>query len=62
MPMSVKSAEGHLDTLAAFVDAHEKWVGGKLTNPDVVREDYKQIDPDDIEEMDLNWQLAMLTL
>lgn len=47
---------------AAFVGAHEKWVGGKLINPDVVREDYKQIDPDDIEEMDLNWQLAMLTL
>jgi hypothetical protein len=62
MPISVKSAENNLDTLAAFVDAHVKWVGGKLTNPDVVREDYKQIDPDDIEEMDLNWQLAMLTL
>ena len=60
--MSIRSAEGHLGMLASFVSAHEKLIGGKLTDPELVREDYKEVDPNDLEEMDLNWKLAMLTL
>ncbi|GJT69667.1 ribonuclease H-like domain-containing protein, partial [Tanacetum coccineum] len=32
------------------------------TNPQLVHEDLQQIYPDDIEEMDLRWQMAMLTM
>nr|GEZ24938.1 hypothetical protein [Tanacetum cinerariifolium] len=31
-------------------------------NPQLVNEDLKQIDADDLEEMDLKWQMAMLTM
>ncbi|GKF45945.1 ribonuclease H-like domain-containing protein, partial [Tanacetum coccineum] len=31
-------------------------------SPQVVHEDLKQIHPDDMEEMDLRWQMAMLTM
>ncbi|GJU34599.1 hypothetical protein Tco_1182953 [Tanacetum coccineum] len=32
------------------------------SNPQLVNEDLQQIHPDDIEEMDLRWQMAMLTM
>ncbi|GJW42465.1 putative ribonuclease H-like domain-containing protein, partial [Tanacetum coccineum] len=31
-------------------------------SPQLAREDLKQIDPDDLEEMDLYWEMAMLTI
>ncbi|GKB78664.1 hypothetical protein Tco_0945559 [Tanacetum coccineum] len=31
-------------------------------SPQLAREDLEQIDPDDLEEMDLQWEIAMLTL
>ncbi|GKF94196.1 ribonuclease H-like domain-containing protein [Tanacetum coccineum] len=31
-------------------------------NPQLAHEDLQQIHPDDIEEMDLRWQMAMLTM
>nr|GEW35189.1 hypothetical protein [Tanacetum cinerariifolium] len=32
------------------------------TSPQFDNEDFKQIDVDDLEEMDLRWQMAMLTM
>ena len=32
-----------------------------MHDPAVTDEDYDQIDPDDLEEMDLQWQLVMIT-
>nr|GEZ47476.1 cytochrome c maturase subunit B, mitochondrial [Tanacetum cinerariifolium] len=34
----------------------------KLNSPQLVHEDLEQIHPDDMEEMDLRWQMAMLTI
>ncbi|GKD11455.1 ribonuclease H-like domain-containing protein, partial [Tanacetum coccineum] len=31
-------------------------------SPQLAREDLEQIDPDDLEEMDLQWEMAMLTI
>ncbi|GJY85625.1 hypothetical protein Tco_0499651 [Tanacetum coccineum] len=31
-------------------------------SPQLAREDLEQIDPDDLEEMDLHWEMAMLTI
>ena len=60
MSMSVKSAKDHLGMLASFVASYENYIQGKVHNPTIVEEDYDQIDPDDLEEMDLQWQLAMV--
>nr|GEX82881.1 ribonuclease H-like domain-containing protein [Tanacetum cinerariifolium] len=35
---------------------------GQYTSPQLDNEDLKQIDVDDLEEMDLRWQMAMLTM
>ncbi|GKC10697.1 putative ribonuclease H-like domain-containing protein [Tanacetum coccineum] len=34
----------------------------QLNNPQLVNEDLQQLYPDDLEEMDLRWQMAMLTM
>nr|GEV43323.1 hypothetical protein [Tanacetum cinerariifolium] len=36
--------------------------GSQSNSPQLDNEDLKQIDPDDLEEMDLKWQMAMLTM
>nr|GEV85303.1 hypothetical protein [Tanacetum cinerariifolium] len=36
--------------------------GSQSNSPQLDNEDLKQIDPDDLEEMDLKWQMAMLTI
>ncbi|KAJ0541141.1 putative RNA-directed DNA polymerase [Helianthus annuus] len=61
MPMSVKSAEEHLALLASFVASYENYIQGKISDPATLDEDYDQIDPDDLEEMDLQWQMAMIS-
>ncbi|GKC21500.1 hypothetical protein Tco_1023650 [Tanacetum coccineum] len=35
---------------------------GSAISPQLAREDLEQIDPDDLEEMDLQWEMAMLTI
>ncbi|KAJ0449140.1 hypothetical protein HanHA89_Chr17g0725051 [Helianthus annuus] len=55
MPMSVKSAEEHLALLASFVASYENYIHGKISDPATLDEDYDQIDPDDLEEKDLQW-------
>ncbi|GJW44284.1 MAIN-like 2-like protein isoform X1 [Tanacetum coccineum] len=34
----------------------------QLNNPQLINEDLQQLHPDDLEEMDLRWQMAMLTM
>nr|GEU76160.1 hypothetical protein [Tanacetum cinerariifolium] len=43
------------DVICAFL-------AGQPNSPQLVHEDLKQIHPDDMEEMDLIWQIAMLTM
>ncbi|GJW13577.1 hypothetical protein Tco_0017710, partial [Tanacetum coccineum] len=38
------------------------FLASQPNNPQLVHEDLQQIHPDDIEEMDLRWQMAMLTM
>jgi len=61
MPMDMKSAEGRMNVYAAMCAAHEAFVAGRITDPSLIDEDYDQLDPDDVEEVDLKWQLAMIT-
>nr|GEV05026.1 ribonuclease H-like domain-containing protein [Tanacetum cinerariifolium] len=48
------------DSVSAAVNV--SIVGAKLTAPQLDNEDLKPIDVDDLEEMDLKWQMTMLTM
>ncbi|GKA90241.1 ribonuclease H-like domain-containing protein [Tanacetum coccineum] len=43
------------DVICAFLVSHSN-------SPQLAQEDLEQIDPDDLEEMDLQWEMAMLTI
>ena len=62
MPMSLKSAESRMQIYVAMASAHEAFLSGKLTDPGLTDKDFDQVDPDDLEEMDLKWQMAMITV
>ncbi|GKC17374.1 hypothetical protein Tco_1014156, partial [Tanacetum coccineum] len=38
------------------------FLASQLNSPKLAREDLEQIDPDDLEEIDLQWEMAMLTI
>ncbi|GJZ76327.1 ribonuclease H-like domain-containing protein [Tanacetum coccineum] len=38
------------------------FLASQPNSPQIAREDLEQIDPDDLEEMDLHWEMAMLTI
>ena len=61
MPKSVKSTEEQLTILAAFMASCESYIQGKIVDPTISEEDYDQINLDDLAEMDLKWQLAMIS-
>ncbi|KAI3503879.1 hypothetical protein L1887_32343 [Cichorium endivia] len=61
MPLSVKAAEDHLALLASFIASYENYIQGRISDPTTFDEDYDQVDPDDLEEMDLQWQMAMIS-
>ena len=42
--------------------SYQKLALGELVNPDLLDDNLEQISEEDIEEMDIRWQMAMLTL
>ena len=61
MPMNVKSAEDQLGLLSAFMTSYGNLIQGKIEDPAILDEDYDQVDPDDLEEMELQFHLALIT-
>ncbi|KAI3828637.1 hypothetical protein L1987_02744 [Smallanthus sonchifolius] len=49
----VKIAEDHVALFSSCMLAYENFIGGKLTDPETIEEDFNQVDPDDIEDMDI---------
>ncbi|GJX27259.1 hypothetical protein Tco_0233555 [Tanacetum coccineum] len=49
------------DPYSSGKDAKSLWEAIK-SSPQLENEDFQQIDEDDLEELDLRWQVAMLTL
>ena len=47
---------------SAFVPSYEVLTIGNPTPPALMEEDLSQIDDDDLEEMDLKWQMAMVVV
>ncbi|GKB65838.1 ribonuclease H-like domain-containing protein [Tanacetum coccineum] len=48
--------------LVLFSNLNEKYAKYQPNSPQLDNEDLQQIHPDDLEEMDLRWQMAMLTM
>nr|GEZ04703.1 hypothetical protein [Tanacetum cinerariifolium] len=57
LPMSSHPNIDFLSNIVIF-----SFFASQSTSPQLVNEDLKQIDVDDLEEMDLRWQMAMLTM
>ncbi|KAI3825420.1 hypothetical protein L1987_06907 [Smallanthus sonchifolius] len=53
-------AEDHVALFSSCMLAYENFIGGKLTDPETIEEDFNQVDPDDMEDMDIQWNMAML--
>ncbi|KAI3827767.1 hypothetical protein L1987_01850 [Smallanthus sonchifolius] len=53
-------AEDHVALFSSCLLAYENFIGGKLTDPETIEEDFNQVDPDDMEDMDIQWNIAML--
>ena len=54
--------EEHKALIYAFVSSFEAFSVGNLPSPALVEEDLSQIDDDDLEEMDIKWQMAMIVV
>ncbi|KAK1414921.1 hypothetical protein QVD17_30686 [Tagetes erecta] len=48
------------NAFTAFMASFQAYQGSHLTQLDVVLQDLFEMDPDDVEEMDLNWQMVMV--
>ncbi|KAI3813994.1 hypothetical protein L1987_18733 [Smallanthus sonchifolius] len=55
-----KIAEDHMALFSSCMLAYEKFIGGKQTDPETIEEDFNQVDPDDMEDMDIQWNMAMI--
>ncbi|KAI3805317.1 hypothetical protein L1987_27575 [Smallanthus sonchifolius] len=55
-----KDADDYLAMFSSFMASYENFIGGKIHDPEVIEEDFRQIDPVDLEEMNIQWNIAML--
>ncbi|KAJ0556873.1 putative transcription factor interactor and regulator CCHC(Zn) family [Helianthus annuus] len=54
------AAKQHIALLASVLEAYEGLVAGRIGNPDMIKEDYDQIDPEELELIDIKWCMASL--
>nr|GEW92744.1 reverse transcriptase domain-containing protein [Tanacetum cinerariifolium] len=54
--------EDHLAKFHKMADAKEMWEAIKSSTPQLVYNDLEQINDDDIEKIDLKWQVAMISM
>ncbi|KAI3805308.1 hypothetical protein L1987_27551 [Smallanthus sonchifolius] len=55
-----KIAEDHVALFSSCMLAYGNFIGGKLTDPETIEEDFNQVDPDDMEDMDIHWNMTMI--
>ncbi|KAJ0513477.1 putative transcription factor interactor and regulator CCHC(Zn) family [Helianthus annuus] len=54
------AAKQHIALLASVLEAYEGLVAGRIGNPDMTKVDYDQIDPEELELIDIKWGMASL--
>ncbi|KAI3811002.1 hypothetical protein L1987_20716 [Smallanthus sonchifolius] len=55
-----KIAEDHVALFSSCMLSYENFIGGKLTDPKTIEEDFNQVDPYDMKDMDIQWNMAMI--
>ncbi|KAJ0948206.1 hypothetical protein HanRHA438_Chr01g0024551 [Helianthus annuus] len=50
------SAKQHIGLLASVLESYESLVAGRIGYPDMTKEDYDQIDPEELELIDIKWE------
>ncbi|KAI3821663.1 hypothetical protein L1987_09232 [Smallanthus sonchifolius] len=55
-----KITEDHVALFSSCMLAYENFIGGKLTDLETIEEDFNQVDPKDMEDMDIQWNMAMI--
>ncbi|KAI3742551.1 hypothetical protein L1987_60236 [Smallanthus sonchifolius] len=58
--LNQKVADDYLAMFSSFMASYENFIGGKIHDYEVIEEDFRQIDPVDQEEMNIQWNMAML--
>ncbi|KAI3825408.1 hypothetical protein L1987_06891 [Smallanthus sonchifolius] len=58
--MNQKVADDYLAMFSSFMASYENFIGGKIHDLEVIEEDFRQIDHVDLEEMNIQWNMAML--
>ncbi|KAJ0599090.1 putative transcription factor interactor and regulator CCHC(Zn) family [Helianthus annuus] len=56
--LSEEDARDHMTLLATVLESYEGLVAGRIGNPMLTKEDYDQIDAEEMELMDIKWCLA----
>ncbi|KAF5809128.1 putative transcription factor interactor and regulator CCHC(Zn) family [Helianthus annuus] len=56
--MSINAAKQHMSFLASIIESYESLVAGRIGNPELTKEDYDQIDSEEMELIDIRWCLA----
>ncbi|KAF5802789.1 putative transcription factor interactor and regulator CCHC(Zn) family [Helianthus annuus] len=51
-------AQQHMSFLASILVSYEGLIAGKIGNPNITKEDYDQVDPEEMELMDIRWCMA----
>ncbi|KAF5795926.1 hypothetical protein HanXRQr2_Chr08g0345411 [Helianthus annuus] len=54
------AAKQHISLLASVLESYESLVAGRISNPYMTKEDYDQIDPEELELIDIKWGMASL--
>ncbi|KAJ0479976.1 hypothetical protein HanIR_Chr13g0626241 [Helianthus annuus] len=55
---SEEVAKGHMSLLVTVLESYESLVAGRIGNPMLTKEDYDQIDAEEMELMDIKWCMA----
>ncbi|KAJ0900604.1 putative transcription factor interactor and regulator CCHC(Zn) family [Helianthus annuus] len=56
--LSPEVAKKHMASLVAMLESYESLIAGRIGNPMLTKEDYDQIDAEELELMDVKWCLA----
>ncbi|KAJ0921575.1 putative transcription factor interactor and regulator CCHC(Zn) family [Helianthus annuus] len=56
--LSPEMTKQHMASFVAMLESYESLIGGKIGNPMLIKEDYNQIDAEELELMDVKWCLA----
>ena len=55
---SIPAAKEHMAMLSALLTSYDDLIVGKIGNSMMTKEDYDQVDPEEMELMDVRWALA----